>query len=540
MRRTAAASYHPVGCTNDEHAMTKTFSRRAVIQRAWQTAAALAASNGSVLAATQAPVFLNDPFQLGVASGDPTADGFVIWTRLAPDPFDPEALPYEPIEVTWEVAADEDMKKIVSRGNQMARPHMGHSVHVDVRGLEPLRPYFYRFRCGPAVSRTGRAMTLPTPRAPVDRLRFAFASCSHLEQGYFTGYRDMAAQNPNFMIHLGDYIYESSWGTTVRHHPGPDPVTLEQYRAHHAAYKLDPDLQTAHAACPWFFTWDDHEVANDYSKERSELMPDPLQFYHRKVAAYRAYYEHMPLRPYSQFANDQMRIYQRAWYGDLMELNIPDLRQYRDPIACTTPERQGGRVVDEAACPDVLSPTRTMLGREQEVWLRNGFGRSGCRWNVLASGLMFTDFDQIIGPGIGAFTDSWGGYQGTRRQILDLIKTRGVTNVVGIAGDIHGFFVSKVMDNPKDPASQVLMSEFTGTSITSESFNAALFNSLLPENPHISFVDDTVRGYVMCDLNHKTWRADLRVIDNVRVRNGNARTLRSYVVEDGRAGPVQV
>ncbi len=518
--------------------MTQRVSRRALMSRAWQTATVLALSKGTAWAAAPAPVFLNDPFQLGVASGDPVADGFIIWTRLAPDPFDPEALPLKPIEVIWEVAADEYMKKIVARGVTVARSHMGHSVHVDVKGLEPARPYFYRFRCGAAVSRTGRALTMPTPRARIERLKFAFASCSHLEQGYFTGYRDMVAQDPAFMIHLGDYIYESSWGTTVRHHPGPDPQTLDQYRAHHAAYKLDPDLQAAHAACPWFFTWDDHEVANDYSKERSELMPDPQAFYERKVAAYRAYYEHMPLRPYSRFANNEMRIYQRAWYGDLMELNIPDLRQYRDAIPCMTPERQGGRVVDVAACPEVMAPTRTMLGREQELWLRNGFGRSGCTWNVIASALMFTDFDQILGPQIGAFTDSWGGYQAARRQILDLIKARGISNVVGLAGDIHSFFVSSVMDNPKDSASPVLMSEFTCTSITSESFNAALFQSLLPENPHIAYCDDTMRGYVMCEINHDTWRSELRVVDNVRIRNGTVRPLKSYVVENGRAGPV--
>ena len=517
--------------------MTTKLSRRALMQRAWQAAAALAVKPSTTWAAPT-PVFINDPFQLGVASGDPVADGFVIWTRLAPEPFNPESLPAAPIEVAWEVAVDEAVKKIVARGSQMALPHMGHSVHVDVRGLEPARPYFYRFRCGPAVSRVGRAMTLPTPRAPAGRLRFAFSSCSHLEQGYFTAYRDIAAQDIAFMIHLGDYIYESSWGTTVRHHPGPDPQTLDEYRAYHAAYKLDPDLQAAHASVPWFFTWDDHELANDYSKERSELTPDPRAFYQRKVAAYRAYYENMPLRPYSRFAHDEMRIYQRAWYGDLLELNIPDLRQYRDEIACMTPERQGGRVVDVAACPEVLAPTRTMLGRQQESWLRNGFGRSGCTWNVLANALMFTDFDQIIGPAVGTYTDSWGGYQAARRQILDLIKTREIRNVIGLAGDIHGFFVSSVLDDPRAPGSPPLMSEFTSTSITSESFNTALFQSLLPENPHIGFFDDTVRGYVLCDVNHQTWRSDLRVVDSVRVRNGAVRTLKSFVVESGKAGPL--
>jgi len=159
--------------------------------------------------------FLNDPFQLGVASGDPVADGFVIWTRLAPDPFDPQALAPEAIPVAWEVAADPSMKKIVAKGQVWARADMTHSVHVDVRGLEPNRPYWYRFHCEGNVSRMGRAVTLPTPRTPVDRLKFAFASCSHLEQGYFSAYRDMIAQDPAFIMHLGDYFYESSWGTTV-------------------------------------------------------------------------------------------------------------------------------------------------------------------------------------------------------------------------------------------------------------------------------------------------------------------------------------
>jgi alkaline phosphatase D len=517
--------------------MTNTLSRRTLIQRAWQTAAAMALSGGPAWASAPPP-FLNDPFQLGVASGDPVADGFIIWTRLAPDPFDPEVLPPAPIEVSWEIATDEGMKRIAASGRQMARPQMAHSVHVDVRGLEPQRTYFYRFHCGGAVSRIGRATTMPTPRLPVNSVKFAFASCSHLEQGYFSAYRDMAAQDPAFMIHLGDYIYESSWGTAVRRHPGPDPITLDEYRAFHAAYKLDPDLQEAHATCPWFFTWDDHELANDYSKERSELTADPEAFYRRKVAAYRAYYEHMPLRPGAQFAHDEMRLYQRAWFGDLLELNIPDLRQYRDPIACPTPERYGGRVLDITTCPEIMLPTRTMLGRQQEIWLRNGFGRSGSRWNVIAQSLLFTDFDQIIGPPIGVYTDSWGGYQVARRQILDLILQRGLQNVIGLSGDIHSFFVSTVKDNPKDESSADLMSEFTSTSITSESFNAALFQSLLPENPHIAFCDDTVRGYVLCDVNHKAWRADLRTVDNVRVRNPKTATLRSYVVESGRAGPL--
>jgi alkaline phosphatase D len=512
-------------------------SRRTLLRGAALWAGATLAGLGPVRQALAAPVFLNDPFQLGVASGDAVADGFVIWTRLAPDPFDPEALPPEAIQVGWDVATDAAMKKIVARGNVMARPDMAHSVHIDVRGLAPGREYYYRFHCGAAVSRTGRALTMPTPRMPVDRLRFAFASCSHLEQGYFTAYRDMVAQDPAFILHLGDYIYESSWGTTVRHHPGPEPMTLEDYRAYHAAYKLDPDLQAAHAHCPWYFTWDDHEVANDYSRAESETMRDPAAFTARKLAAYKAYYEHMPLRPYAAFDGQGLALVQRMAFGDLAEFNITDGRQYRDPIPCKTPDRHGGRLVDIATCPEFADPNRSMLGKLQENWLRNGFARNGARWNVLAHAQMFTDFDQILGPPLGVYTDSWGGYPAARRKLLDLVKQRNLNNVVTLAGDIHSFFVSDVKDDARDPNSATLMSEFVGTSISSESYNTVLFNSLLPENPHIKFLDDRQRGYVVCDVARDVWRTDLRVMDNVRVRDGVFSTLKSFVVENGKPGP---
>lgn len=512
-------------------------TRRSLLRGAALWAAATATGFGPVKRALAAPVFLNDPFQLGVASGDPVADGFVIWTRLAPDPFDPEALAPEAIPVGWEVAADAAMKKIVAQGQVLARPDMAHSVHIDVRGLAPQREYYYRFHCGPAVSRTGRALTLPTPRMPVDRLRFAFASCSHLEQGYFTAYRDMIAQDPSFILHLGDYIYESSWGTTVRHHPAPEPTTLEGYRAYHAAYKLDADAQAAHAHCPWFFTWDDHEVANDYSRAEAATSPDPAAFMARKMAAYKAYYEHMPLRPYATFDGTQMTLYQRVLYGDLAEFNITDGRQYRDAVPCQKPDWKAGRLVDIAECPEFEDPNRSMLGKMQETWLRNGFAKSKTRWNVLAHGQMFTDFDQILGPARGVYTDGWGGYPSARRKLLDMVKTRGVPNVVTLAGDIHSFFVSDVKDDDRDPNSQTLMTEFVGTSVTSESFNTALFTSLMPENPQIKFCDDRQRGYIMCDVTPNLWRADLRVVDNVRIRDGVFSTLKSFVVENGKPGP---
>jgi alkaline phosphatase D len=511
-------------------------SRRTLLRGAALWAAVTAAGFGPVKRALAAPVFLNDPFQLGIASGDPVADGFVIWTRLAPDPFDPQALPDEAIPVAWEVAVDAAMKKIVASGQVYARPDMAHSVHVDVRGLEPHRPYYYRFHSGAAVSRTGRAVTLPAPGAAVDRLRFAFASCANFEKGYFDAYRDIAAQDPAFILHLGDYIYETVSANPLRPHPAPEPTTLEGYRLYHAAYKLDPDLQAAHAHCPWFFTWDDHEVANDYTKDESPATRDPAAFTARKLAAYKAYYEHLPLRLPALSNGGPARLYQRVLYGDLAEFNITDGRQYRDRLPCTRPEWPGGRMIDVTACVDYDDPRRSLLGTAQEAWLNEGFARSGVRWNVLAHAQMFTAFDQIPGPPRGVFTDSWSGYPAARRRLLDMVQVRKVPNVISLAGDIHSFFVADVKADDFAKGAPALMSEFVGTSITSESFNPRLYETLMADNPSFKFCNGWHRGYALCDVGKDGWRVDLRAVKDVRERGSAVTTLKSFIVENGKAG----
>lgn len=481
--------------------------------------------------------FSNDPFQLGVASGDPVADGFVIWTRIAPAPLDPQALAPEALRVAWEVAEDAGMKKIVKRGEAWARPEMAHAVHVDVRGLAPARPYYYRFHCDGAVSRTGRGMTLPRPGSPVDRLKFAFASCAHYEQGYFSAYRDMAAQDPAFILHLGDYIYEVAVASAVRRHPAATPpMTLDQYRAFHAAYKSDPDLQDAHAHTSWFFTWDDHEVANDYSRTESRATP-PETFPPRRLAAYKAYYEHMPLRAAADLTHGAMTMYQRVQFGDLAEFNITDARQYRDPLPCSTPDFRGGKDLLETECEAFFDPARTMLGRGQEDWLYRGFAAAGARWNVLAHSLMFADFDQRQGPGWGTFTDSWSGYQAARTRLMDTVVARKAQNVITLAGDIHSFFVNEVKQDRINPAVPALMTEFVTSSVTSDVADPETFDAVLPENPHIKFCEPRKRGYVLCTLDKDAWRADMRAADNVRERDTAFRTAKSFVVENGKPGP---
>ena len=132
----------------------------------------------------ESPAFLVPPFQLGIASGDPAADGFVLWTRLAPEPLAPNGgMIMAPVRVQWEVAEDEGFKTLAAKGDAIAHPELAHAVHVEVTGLRPDRPYWYRFHCGNERSLAGRSRTLPLPGAPTDRARFVVAGCQNYEQG---------------------------------------------------------------------------------------------------------------------------------------------------------------------------------------------------------------------------------------------------------------------------------------------------------------------------------------------------------------------
>jgi alkaline phosphatase D len=219
-----------------------------------------------------------DPFSLGVASGAPRPDGFVLWTRLAPEPLSsnpetPGGMSGGDVTVAYEIATDPAMRDVVRRGEAIAEQAFAYSVHLDVAGLKSGRPYWYRFMSADAASRIGRAVTLPAPETAHDRLRFGFVSCSNYEHGYFSGYRHLADENPEFVLYLGDYIYEyieEKRPIVRRHSDGIEAAMLPTYRNRYAQYRLDPDLQRLHAEVPALVTWDDHEVQNDYADKWSQ------------------------------------------------------------------------------------------------------------------------------------------------------------------------------------------------------------------------------------------------------------------------------
>ena len=480
-----------------------------------------------------APRFGSDPFALGVASGYPHPGGMVLWTRLA-GALDPVSIP-----VRWEVAADESMRTIVASGTTSADPAWAHSVHVEPKGLEPDRWYWYRFTTGHAASPVGRTRTAPRPDAPVGRLRFAFASCQQYEQGYFAAYRHVVADDPDLVAFLGDYIYESSWGKDrIRAHDAGEPYTLTEYRARYALYKSDPDLKAAHAACPWILTWDDHEVDNDYADDRPEDGTPREQFLARRAAAYRAYYEHMPLPERMRPKGPDMRIYTQLGWGQLARFFILDDRQYRSWQACPRPGRRGGsNTVDVGKCDRLANPNRSMLGRAQERWLEGALAESRARWNLIAQQTTMAQFDQQPGPGRRAWTDGWDGYPAARQRLLDFLAARRIANPVVIGGDVHSFNVADLKLDFDGPASPVVASEFVGTSITSQAWPQERLNQYLPDNPHMKLMDSRYRGYTRVQVTPTQMRVDLRALESVQSRDAACSTLATFVVEDGKPGP---
>ena len=477
--------------------------------------------------------FASYPFTLGVASGYPTPAGMTLWTRLA------AALDPVPVTVKWEVASDESMRVPVASGSVEARPEWAHSVHVDVQGLQPERWYWYRFSAGDAQSRVGRTRTAPSASSQPARLRFAFASCQQYEQGYYGAYRHIVADEPDLIAFLGDYIYESSWGRDhVRSHGAPEPYELADYRARYALYRGDPDLQDAHAACPWIAIWDDHEVDNDYADDRSEDGMDRESFLLRRAAAYRAYWEHMPLPSRMRPDGTRMRIHTQLGWGDLARFYLLDMRQYKSWQACPRPKRRGGsNTVDVEACTRLTAPGRSMLGRAQERWLEAALGDSRERWNVIAQTTAMAQFDQKPGPGRRAWTDAWDGYPAARERLLSSLKK--TSNPVVIGGDVHSFNVSQLKLDFDNPDSPIVASEFVGTSISSQAWPQERLARYLPDNPHILMADSRYRGYTRVDLTRSRWLADLRIMETVQRADAPCSTLATYVVEDGKRGPLK-
>ncbi len=500
---------------------------------------ALIAATGRLAAQTIA----HNPFTLGVASGSPSLDGFVLWTRLMAA-VGGEPLPNVPIEVRWELATDAQFRRIVQSGTTLALPELAHSVHVEVAGLSATNArYWYRFMLADAVSTVGRTRTLP-PLASTERLNLALASCQNYEHGYFGAYRHMAQEDLDCVVFVGDYIYE--YGITpnrVRQHNSATCTTLDAYRARYALYKSDPDLQLAHAACPWIVTWDDHEVENDYANDRA-ASGRGAEFLARRAAAYRAYWEHQPLRRAQMPQGADVQLYRRYAWGQTANLHMLDARQYRDHQVCTPPDQGGSRTIYDKTCPERLGSKWSLLGAQQEAWLQQGMQRSTAAFDIvgqqsiMAQMRMTTPRAPEPQAAEGFWNDSWDGYPAARRRALAAWGPK--KNVVSLGGDVHASYISDLQADFDDPGSPVLATEIVGTSISSPSWPQAVTERVMGNNPHMKFGKSDQRGYTVLQVDANAVTAHLRVIDNARVTEPVISTAASFVVEAGRPGALRI
>jgi alkaline phosphatase D len=444
-------------------------------------------------------------------------------------------MPGRDVDVQWEVAEDERFRRRVAVGTDQARERWGHSLHIELTGLDPASAYYYRFRIGKWVSPVGMTRTAPAPGTMPARLRMAFASCSQYEHGYFTAYRHMAESHPELILHLGDYQYEYHAGVynspdgNVRDHEGPETVTLANYRQRHAQYKTDADLQAAHAVAPWLVVWDDHEVENNWADDVPEAgsdTPDRDDFLERRAAAFQAYWEHMPLRRSSVPNGFDMQLYRRVEWGRLVRFHMLDTRQYRDDQACGDGWNND--------CAEAWDDKRSITGDAQEAWLLDGFQSSNARWDVLGQQVFFSQRDADAGPVKRTSMDSWDGYVASRDRIVQGMIDHDVRNPVVLTGDVHTHWASEIKSDFDDPDSASVGVELVATSITSGGDGADSVpedNSFLRINPHIKF-RNAQRGYVQTTITPDQMDVDFEVVPVVTRPGSPVYTRRSYTVVD--------
>ena len=482
--------------------------------------------------------FSRDPFTLGVASGYPRADGMVLWTRLAPAPFSPDGgAGLDDLELRWEIAEDESFTRRLRSGSTVALADEAHTVHLEVSGLRPGRAYFYRFRAGDALSPVGRTWTAAAPGDMADRLRIGTASCQHYEQGFYHAWRDMVARGVDLVLHLGDYIYEGGSGNPVRKHDPGECMTLDEYRLRYAWYRSDPHLRAAHAACPWLVTWDDHEVDNDYAGLQSENPGEQDGFPARRTAAYRAYWEHMPLPRAAKPRGADAALYASIPLGSLATLHMLDTRQYRSPQACPKPPRKGGTRVYTDECAEWGDPQRSLLGPVQERWLDERLRASRARWDLMAQGMVFSLVDEDPGPRVLHWNDSWAGYPAARQRLVDSVAGSGVRNPLMLGGDIHAFIAADQRRRAYDTTSPIVMSELVTTSTSSGPPPKRVMEAYQRAGKDVAFADGERRGYLWFEVTPKRLEAKLQGYDSVREETGPAeRTLYACGLEDGDRG----
>ncbi|TBO31397.1 phosphodiesterase [Aquabacterium lacunae] len=484
-------------------------------------------------------------FALGVASGDPGPGSVVLWTRLAPKPLQPEGgMPDHPVAVTWFVSRDERGLDVVQSGEVVTDTARAHSVHVEVKGLAGAATYHYGFVAGGVRSPVGRTRTAPMPQQEVPRLRLALASCQHYEQGAYTAHRDIARQDLDVVVFVGDYIYEGPAHHRRRRRAHPIDVealefSLPAYRMHHASYKLDPDLRASHAAHPWLMVWDDHEVFNDYDGQSAEDWT-PEQFLQVRARAYQAYFEHTPLSPTRAPVAGHSPFHALRPWGRLATFWLLDTRQFRAPQPCHdvvhAPYR--GRLLWR--CDAAQTAARSLLGSAQEHWLADTLATSQSAWRLIVQTTQLSPggFGTPWGP--LAYADGWDAFPQARERLMRAIAEPRVPDVVVLGGDVHRHVAANLRLRPGDVASPIVASEFVTSSISSQGLSELLTAWMKRSNPDMLHARSDERGYALIDVDPQRVLCEFRATPHPVRADSIFHAQARYEVRRGVPGPQRV
>lgn len=467
----------------------------------------------------------------GVASGDPSEDGFVVWTRI---PVKGRAPKGQMTGVFLEVATDSgfDASTIVYRAELLTSLEKDFTVKTRVRGLQSRTFYYYRFsNGGEFTSVVGRSKTTPSALDECSELKVGFVSCQSMSDGLYSVFNSLALEDLDVVLHLGDHIYEKEPGRPGGVDPlfGAEAETVEDYRAKYRYYLSDPAYREVRRLFPWVDIWDDHEVADDYAGS-VDRKKNKLKF----GGAYQAFSEYMPFETqleYGQEGVPELAIHRKISFGKKLEILATDSRQHRSP---KPGYRRGERNRSD----------RTMLGTDQKTWIKNQLVESEAQWKIIMTSVMMTplriglksqsqDFfaEKIFGEsrseeqGIYINLDQWDGFTSERSELLEFITQESIPNVVFIAGDVHASFDSLLYGNPDQVQGPPAAVEIVTSSISSTTIGRLLGKPLAgsaewilrQSNPHIVSSDISKSGYVVLSISDEGTQVRRMLVDNVWV-----------------------
>jgi alkaline phosphatase D len=527
---------------------TRGIGRRTFLMGALATGAAASAPFNYAAAARKRriPLAKDGSFPLGVASGFPRPKGITLWTQL--DGVKGNR------RLRLLVAEDRKFNKVVEERTVTVRKDRGHTARTFVKGLKPDEQYFYRFVTEDSKSPLGRFKTAP-PLNSNKPIRIAFYSCQNWEAGFYNAQRAIANEpDLDLVICLGDYIYEYSAMNAAKprqdrsgRNKDGDVQFIDEYRQKYHLYKSDPDLKAMHAAHPFIAVWDDHEVENNHADGKpTSAQPDPsktdrnyprrVTFEERRANGYRAFFNYTPRM---RFKGDRNRIYEDYRLGKTVDLMLTDERQYRDQQPCND------AII--VPCPDSTAPGRTLLGAKQKQWLLESLEASPATWKVWGTQLMLMGLRTGAVPEATAQVDAWDGYAAERREILDRLIDRNVSNIVAITGDIHTFFAgTATTTGDKTAGNRDAFPEFVGGAATSDGLPeqtdipAATLELLAPFNGHLDFYEFTKKGYGVVEANSSGLTCELKAVDHHTRGNAATTTLVKYRVAPGARVPERI